>query len=211
VDLAIQLSLSLLIVQMPLPHGQGNLGGEARGNYTDCSPRDSHLSGRKRKPVLEEAEMIHRSQQGEWSYTTFTPDDSDGEATSLSAIESRDDYHVLKKYKPTTQGLLSGTAMEDLCVEIPPRINSPSMYPMTLPTMTGDQHLGPGQSKSSSTSSRAPPVRRFVNDCIGNTASAAPKEKCRIEAQAQAGLAGNSSDETHGMIFVVPSHSTKHH
>jgi hypothetical protein len=210
VILAIRQSRSLLIVQMPLNHGQGNAGGEAGGNDRSINTRDSHYLRRKRKPLFEEAESIQSSQPGEQSYATFTPDDSDGEAIGLSATV-RDDYPVFKKHKATTQSLLSGTAMEELCVEIPPKINSPPMYPPILHAVTGDQPLDPGKSKSFSTPSRTPPIRHLVNDFVGNAASVAPKEKGHIEARTQAGLSGSRSDETNGMIFVVPSSSTKHH
>lgn len=199
-----------LIVQMPLNHGQGNLGGEARGNDTGSSTRDSHPSGRKRKTVFQEAEINQSSQTWEQSYATFTPDDSDGEATGLGGVEIRGDYHIFKKHKATTESLLSGTHMEELCVVIPPVINSPSASSATFPAITSDQHLSAGESKPSSTSTQTRPVRHLVNDCVGNAASVTPKQKGHTNARARAGLSGKSSDEISGIVSVVQSYSTKH-
>jgi hypothetical protein len=191
---------------MSLNHGQGNVGGEATGNDTFSSTRDSDVLQRKRKPEFEETEINQSPQQGEQSYATFTPDDSDGEATGLSGLEIQGYHHVFKKRKATTAGLLSGTPMEDLCV-VPSNMDSVS----TSPAMTGDQHLHGSKSEPPSPSKQTRPVGHLVHDCIGNIVQATPKEIGHMEARAQPGSSKNSSDETIGMTSVLPSDSTKHH
>jgi hypothetical protein len=191
---------------MPRNHGQGNIGGEATGDDTGSSPRDSDLLQRKRKTVFEEAETNQGSQQGEQSYATFTSDDSDGEATDLSGLEIQGYHHVLKKRKATPAGLLMGTSMEDLYV-VPAKIGSAS----TSPAMIGVHHLYGSQLEPPSPSTQTRPVGHLVNDCIENAVQSTPKERGHIEVRAQPDFFGNSSDETLGMISIFPSDSIKHH
>jgi len=187
------------MVQMSLKSDESNLEGEKAGNSTHSIVYDSNYFQRKRKPEFEETEINQSSRQAEQSSATFTPDDSDGEATGLSVLEIQGYRHVFKRRKATAASLLSGTPMEELCV-VPSIMDSTSKSP----AVTGGQHHE-FKSECASPSTQTRPVGSLVNDVIENTIQDLPAERAHIAPRVQPVFSNKSSDERVGMVSILPS------